>query len=72
MLRPLIKVCWTKFGRDGTTKDEVPTWALVTTENFIRCWDQKACELLHNVLKKGVIMLRNDTLCTCHGVLYTK
>jgi len=40
------------FGSEGTIKDEVPTWAPVTMENFIRCWAQKDCELLHNMCWK--------------------
>jgi hypothetical protein len=46
--------------------------ALIAIENFLSGRYQKACELLHNALKKGVITLRNDALCICHRLLYKK
>ena len=37
----------------------------ITIEKFLRRSDQKAREPVHNLRrKKGVIILRNDTLCT--------
>jgi trans-2-enoyl-CoA reductase len=34
---------------DDVVKDVVRMWRQVTTENFLHSWDQKACELFHNM-----------------------
>ena len=60
-----------RFGSDGTIKDEVPTWASVTTENFDTGLRRIVnCDII--CVENGVIMLRNDTLSNFHIVLYMK
>lgn len=42
----------------------------ITNEKFICRWDLKVAKATKYELKKGAIMLKNDTLFICHRLLY--
>lgn len=61
--KPFMDHHWRRQGRSAYM-------ALITTDNLIDRWVQKACALLNNIYKKGTIMLRNDTHCIYYRLLY--